>query len=80
MEKPDSNVRVDTREANIANVIIEVPLEEGDADDYVVFSKAWAILAERITFEKWEEAAAEGTIGADGSKFATPGNSAWWNG
>jgi len=78
MENAASNVRVDTRGENTARVVIEVPLDEGDVDDHVILAKAWAILAERITIEKREQA--EETVPAEEGAPAAPGNSAWWGG
>lgn len=78
MENATSSVRVDSRGENAARVVIEVPLEEADADDHVILAKAWAILAERITVEKREQT--EEPVPADEGAPAAPGNAAWWGG
>jgi len=74
MENEISNVQVDTRGETSARVVIEVPLEEADANEHVILGKAWAILAERITVAKREYS--EETAPAEDAAPAAPGNAA----
>lgn len=74
-----------------ATVVIEVDLDEDDSGDDVILSKAWTILAERISAEKafaddsqapsGTDAATDNSGGTTGDSSAEPpGNAAWWNG
>jgi hypothetical protein len=78
MASPVHNVLVEMQRETTVRVVIDVPIEEGDTDDQTILAKAWAILAERITLEKREQA--HEAVSAEEAAPAPPGNAAWWGG
>jgi hypothetical protein len=79
MEQADASVAVETHIEKIARVVIEVPVVEGDSHE-VVLSKAWAILAEKITEHKKVIEELIPAAAADETQSPAPGNASWWNG
>lgn len=78
MASPAHNVLVEMRSEANARVVIDVPVEDGGTDDHTILAKAWAILAERITLEKHEQA--QEAVSVEDAVPAPSSNAAWWGG
>lgn len=80
--QPGANVTI-MSVGTTAKVVIEFDQEEGSGED-VILSKAWAVLAERISEQKKpaDEGAASspGVSSTDEAAPDSPGNATWFAG